>query len=257
MLIERVFSVRQEEHERYSPAALAVTGGSISNVPRYPSRPFPLLNSREISEHLKFYSMEGKKNSYYDQFIVGDEAEAAEYDSDGEKLSFDVCISQQVELISTIISNKSYSALVKPHLKVLAYYIIGYMQMTSEQIETWKEDPNQFVAAEDDETLSFNIRISCMDLLTVRYKILLVHRGAVDEPNKQTVHSRVLWRKRNKFGLRSSDAKDQGSGPAIFREETGLVEAKRSLPACHWRDCRRHLVALCRARKVHGLLQHP
>ncbi len=34
--------------------------------------------------------------------------------------------------------------------------------------ETWQQDPNQFIADEDEETFSFNTRIAFEDLVVVR-----------------------------------------------------------------------------------------
>ena len=49
----------------------------------------------------------------------------------------------------------------------LIYYIVLYMQITEEQIRMWSENPDQFVEDEDDETLSYSVRISAQDVLLV------------------------------------------------------------------------------------------
>ncbi|KAG0350437.1 hypothetical protein BGZ54_003828 [Gamsiella multidivaricata] len=50
-------------------------------------------------------------------------------------------------------------------LPELVWNTLSYMQMTDEQAETWVSDPNQFIADEEDDSYSFNVRIAAEDLL--------------------------------------------------------------------------------------------
>lgn len=42
------------------------------------------------------------------------------------------------------------------------------MQITNEQVELWTANPSQFVEEDEQTVFSYNVRISAMDLLTVR-----------------------------------------------------------------------------------------
>ncbi|KAG0343942.1 hypothetical protein BG004_004876 [Podila humilis] len=47
----------------------------------------------------------------------------------------------------------------------LVWNIIQFMQVTDEQVETWNSDPNQFIADEEEDSYSYNVRIATKDLL--------------------------------------------------------------------------------------------
>ena len=57
------------------------------------------------------------------------------------------------------------AAVLKPQLGALARTAIGLMSVTTGQLEAWADDPNQFVADEAEEALSFSARNSGADLL--------------------------------------------------------------------------------------------
>ena len=78
-------------------------------------------------------------------------------DSDGETLSLETVVVQVVELVMTLVEHPRLGATLTSSLDELVYQAIGYMQMTTSQEETWRDDPNQYVADEDDDvsTVSF------------------------------------------------------------------------------------------------------
>jgi hypothetical protein len=52
--------------------------------------------------------------------------------------------------------------------------VLGFTQMTVEDEETWVNDPNAFVADEDDETDLYSIRIAGHDFISVSYPLPLL-----------------------------------------------------------------------------------
>lgn len=50
-------------------------------------------------------------------------------------------------------------------LQALVYHTLSYVQMTADDEETWANDVNAFVADEDEETLTYSLRIAAGDLL--------------------------------------------------------------------------------------------
>jgi hypothetical protein len=86
-----------------------------------------------------------------------------ERDSDGETLSLATVTSQTIELVMTLVEHPRLSATLAAALDDVVYQAIGYMCMTSAQEETWRDDPNQYVADEDDDVST--VRAMCGMLL--------------------------------------------------------------------------------------------
>ncbi|XP_061795398.1 importin-9 [Nerophis lumbriciformis] len=88
-------------------------------------------------------------------------------DSDGEVLGFENLVFSIFDFVHTLMEKNKFKSTVKKALPELIYYIILYMQMTEDQIKVWSSNPQQFVEDEDDDTLSYTVRISAQDLLLV------------------------------------------------------------------------------------------
>ncbi|CAH1784945.1 unnamed protein product [Owenia fusiformis] len=86
-------------------------------------------------------------------------------DSDGEVLGFENLVFGVFDFIHALIDTNKYRSTVKKAIGELLYFIVLYMQITEEQIQTWTENPDQFVEDEDDDTFSYSVRISSQDLL--------------------------------------------------------------------------------------------
>lgn len=69
--------------------------------------------------------------------------------------------------MDTLIEAPKFCKTVRKGMNDLIYYIILYMQITEEQASSWSENPDRFVEDEDDETLSYSVRISAQDVLLV------------------------------------------------------------------------------------------
>jgi len=96
----------------------------------------------------------------YESTVIAEDGDidGGELDSDGENLDFETLISQLFELLLTLIGNHRYKELIAGSVGQLAYYSLGYMQMTRDQAATWARDPNQYVADEEDD--AFSVRVS-------------------------------------------------------------------------------------------------
>ncbi|KAL5519373.1 hypothetical protein ACEPAH_1056 [Sanghuangporus vaninii] len=62
-------------------------------------------------------------------------------------------------------SSKAKSWLQSSTVEALIVALCGWMQMTEDDEENWGNDPNAFVAHEDDETQSYSLRVASLDLL--------------------------------------------------------------------------------------------
>uniref|UniRef100_A0A3B3DS79 Importin 9 n=1 Tax=Oryzias melastigma TaxID=30732 RepID=A0A3B3DS79_ORYME len=86
-------------------------------------------------------------------------------DSDGEVLGFENLVFSIFDFVHTLLEKRKFKSTVKKALPELIYYIILYMQITEDQIKVWTANPQQFVEDEDDDSLSYSVRISAQDLL--------------------------------------------------------------------------------------------
>ncbi|KAF9211537.1 hypothetical protein BGZ59_007935 [Podila verticillata] len=93
-------------------------------------------------------------------------------DSDGNNIGIESLLFVQFEFLqvacrrrkltqSAFIGEDGQSGIVAE----LVWNILQFMQMTDEQAESWNADPNQFIADEEEDSYSFNVRIATEDLL--------------------------------------------------------------------------------------------
>ncbi|KAM3584016.1 hypothetical protein VKS41_003985 [Umbelopsis sp. WA50703] len=113
------------------------------------------------------------RSRYINEFVSdGGEANASFQDSDGDIIGFESLLYAQFEFVVTASRKKSMKAIFlgedgsAEFLKEVLWVTMSYMQMTEEQVETWLTDANQFVADEEDDTYTYNVRVSAIDLLT-------------------------------------------------------------------------------------------
>eukprot|EP00250_Pteridium_aquilinum_P006987 c16793_g1_i1 orf=84-3179(-) len=107
-------------------------------------------------------------------------------DSDGNEQSLESFSVQLLELLVTIVGHPRYNKVIENHLGDVAYFSICYMQMTSEQVETWSSDPNEFVADEDEVICS--CRMSGILLLE---ELVTTHEIAAVQLIVQSVERRI------------------------------------------------------------------
>ncbi|KAH7474326.1 Importin-9 [Phytophthora ramorum] len=107
----------------------------------------------------------------YEREVVLSASEEEEgYDSDGEGalIGRSAMIVAAFEFVRGAIQapTKTTRQLIVGGLADFVFVMIGYMQITVSQMESWQEDPNKYVADEDDESLAFSVRNAATDLLT-------------------------------------------------------------------------------------------
>eukprot|EP01130_Rhizamoeba_saxonica_P014289 TRINITY_DN6233_c0_g1_i1.p1 TRINITY_DN6233_c0_g1~~TRINITY_DN6233_c0_g1_i1.p1 ORF type:complete len:992 (+),score=222.27 TRINITY_DN6233_c0_g1_i1:323-3298(+) len=88
-------------------------------------------------------------------------------DLDIQAVGFEKLIVSNIEFICELLGKKRLRSLMEPHLEQLIYNVIGYLQLTESQRISYEEDPNQWVADENEDTFNFNIRITCRQLLEI------------------------------------------------------------------------------------------
>mmetsp|Transcript_4368 Transcript_4368/g.6740 ORF Transcript_4368/g.6740 Transcript_4368/m.6740 type:complete len:773 (+) Transcript_4368:41-2359(+) len=101
--------------------------------------------------------------------IIGDVSSGTGHraeDSDGELTGPDILMAQLFEFILTLINVRQYRKLIKPHLTDLVTLAIGYMQMSSEQMESWTFDANIYVAEDDEDNFEFSVRSCAQNLIS-------------------------------------------------------------------------------------------
>lgn len=110
--------------------------------------------------------------SLYVKTVVNSESEDAQcsdfqstLDSDGEGQSVEEFIFAIFDFVSVVIETAKSRKLIKQGLSDLLYYILIYMQITDEQMQIWTSSPDRFVEDEDDDSYSYSVRISALDVL--------------------------------------------------------------------------------------------
>ncbi|XP_066919668.1 importin-9-like isoform X2 [Clytia hemisphaerica] len=86
-------------------------------------------------------------------------------DEDGEILSFENLVYSTFEFIVALVESSKFKKTVQQYLEEILFFTMVYMQITDEQVDLWSNDPNQFVEDEDEETLSYSVRISAQFLI--------------------------------------------------------------------------------------------
>ncbi|KAE9349299.1 hypothetical protein PR003_g5956 [Phytophthora rubi] len=108
--------------------------------------------------------------AYEREVVLSASEEEEGYDSDGEGalVGRSAMIVAAFEFVRGAIQapTKKTRQLIVGGLADFVFVMIGYMQITVSQMESWQEDPNKYVADEDDESLAFNVRNAAADLLT-------------------------------------------------------------------------------------------
>ncbi|ETP50734.1 hypothetical protein F442_04005, partial [Phytophthora nicotianae P10297] len=120
--------------------------------------------------------------AYEHQVVLNSSEEEEGYDSDGEGalIGRSAMIVAAFEFVRGAIQapTKKTRQLIVGGLADFVFVMIGYMQITVSQMEAWQEDPNKYVADEDDESLAFNVRNAATDLLT-ELEAVLVRKAVV------------------------------------------------------------------------------
>ncbi|XP_014471469.1 PREDICTED: importin-9 [Dinoponera quadriceps] len=134
--------------------------GLVTKLPKYVSDYLPQM----LPSVWEMLSQSAK--TYQETTVNGDEdINDKEVDSDGEVINFNNLIIAIFEFVQSIADHKKFASLLDNLLPELMYYLIIFMQITPDQIQSWTNNPNQFVE-EDDQCLSYNVRISAQELLT-------------------------------------------------------------------------------------------
>ena len=125
-------------------------------------------------------------------------------DSDGDTVSFEAVVTELLELVINIAEQPKLNKLLEPNLADTLYVTMGYMTMSSSQEEMWMDDPNQFVADEDDDF--GNVRAACglmLDSLGERFGVKAVaalwnasNRRLAESISAQQTGDSMWWRPR-------------------------------------------------------------
>ncbi|KAF9581008.1 hypothetical protein BGW38_002133, partial [Lunasporangiospora selenospora] len=110
---------------------------------------------------------------YLSEYVNSNDSTGESFqDSDGETIGFESLLFVQFDFIQMACRRRkvTQSAFVGQGdqagiLPELVWNLLSFLQMTDDQADTWIADPNQFIADEEDDSYSFNVRIAAQDLL--------------------------------------------------------------------------------------------
>lgn len=116
-------------------------------------------------------------------FLEGsDDIYSESVDSDGESTGFESYLYAIIDFVNAIFESPKYRLMIHPVLPELLYYILYYIQITDEQIESWKTNLYQFVEDDDIESNNYSIRIAAEDLILNLAKEMTSDKG--EQPKK-------------------------------------------------------------------------
>ncbi|TYZ61935.1 hypothetical protein PybrP1_001377 [[Pythium] brassicae (nom. inval.)] len=106
----------------------------------------------------------------YERDVVlnaAEEADGYDSDSDGALIGHSAMVVAAFEFLRGTVHapTKKTRQLVLAGLSDFVFVMIAYMQISTHQMATWQDDPNKYVADEDDDSLSYNVRNAATDLL--------------------------------------------------------------------------------------------
>ena len=91
------------------------------------------------------------------------------YDA-GEVISFENLVSSIFEFVHALVETPRFRSSVREGISQVIYYIILFMQVTEEQVSTWTSNPDRFVEDESEDSFTYSVRLSALDLLLVTFK---------------------------------------------------------------------------------------
>jgi len=145
---------------------------------------------------------------YEAEVVYGDGEEVNEADSDGDEVNMETLLSQVVEYLLSVMGVGRWKPLLAASLPDLLMLLARYMQITQQQEEQWLDDADQFVADEEDDTVS--VRVSGEMLLE---RIV----EAYPDTSLQLVWATVLAR------LREGEALRRGGQAGWWRVREGAL----------------------------------
>ncbi|KAF9445285.1 ARM repeat-containing protein [Macrolepiota fuliginosa MF-IS2] len=99
-------------------------------------------------------------------YYIADE-ESVPNSSEDEVIDLAQLICPILDLVSAVIRHGKCKEWLGANLQELISGIFDYAQITHEDEETWANNPNAFVAQEDDETQAYSIRVAGFEVLNV------------------------------------------------------------------------------------------
>lgn len=105
------------------------------------------------------------KDAYLATVANADEEADPAVDSDGNALGLAYQITGLFELLQELCDHPKHRATLQRSLDELAYLLVQLMQITNDQVASWTADVNQYLQDIDDETFSFAVRTSALQLL--------------------------------------------------------------------------------------------
>ena len=80
-------------------------------------------------------------------------------------MGFELLVTSYFEFIHALATKRSFAELIARNYRSLLPAAFGFAQLSHAQCETFMSDPNEFVAAEDDELSSYSVRNTVVELI--------------------------------------------------------------------------------------------
>lgn len=130
----------------------------VTNVPRQMVSYLP-----DILSYV-WHALTTSAHTYLNTTVNACEEARDPTNSDGEALGFEHLVYSLFEFVDALLRNSKHREMLKQGVPDLLYYLILYMQLTEDQIETFNSNADAFVEFEDDESFTYSVRSSATEL---------------------------------------------------------------------------------------------
>ncbi|KNC80791.1 hypothetical protein SARC_06854 [Sphaeroforma arctica JP610] len=116
-------------------------------------------------------AMEEASAVYVKAVVLGEGEETDTSGDDGECGSTEL-LCAGIEVLVNVTCVPTYKKFLKTNQGNLSYLVLGCMQMTEEQHDTWGDDVNAFLADDSEESMSNTVRNLCIGLISAMMEAL-------------------------------------------------------------------------------------
>ena len=128
---------------------------------------FPKLIKQEIRTILPpiWQVLTSSADVYVRTVVNNDDVLENAVDSEGEALTFENLLQAVFDFVIGLVEMPTFHKIVVSFLPQLVYFSLIYMQITEDETDAWTKDLNDFIQDEDEETMSYSVRLASKDLL--------------------------------------------------------------------------------------------
>lgn len=118
---------------------------------------------RQVLVPSAWAALSGSAGGYVENVVNG--MDEAEYDDDGEQIGLSPFVAALIEFVCDVVTQSLFKKDVRDGLPLLLRHVMVYMQLTDDQLDSWENDANKFIADDEEDSMTYSVRNACVDLL--------------------------------------------------------------------------------------------